>query len=207
MAKNRIITNPNLSVVITNNGKPSLMVNVDGHEIKLNSNGSSPKPKNLIIEYKADSKPESKWIDENCVDNIFDGYKGQLILKEGLTEIVNNDVQGQSNIFGDVKEGNVKEVDIPLGISKIGNEAFLCCSGLTSVTIPDTVTEIGDWTFSECSSLSLVMSYAIVPPILGDFAFNGIDEYATLTVPTGSVEAYQKSDWAGYFKNITDEQK
>lgn len=204
MAKNRIITNPNLSVVITNNGKPSLMVNVDGHEIKLNG-GSSPKPKNLIIEYVANSKPSSKWIDENCVDNIFDGSKGQLILKECITKI--EKLNSEQNIFDEGKEGNVKEVYIPLGIKEILRCAFDTCHGLTLVTIPNSVTIIGTNAFGNCISLSTVKSYAIVPPELEVSAFAGIYKDATLIVPTGSVEVYKESDWVEYFPNITDSPK
>ena len=38
----------------------------------------------------------------------------------------------------------------------IGNSAFYCCTGLTSVTIPDNVTSIGEYAFYGCTSLTSV---------------------------------------------------
>ncbi len=38
----------------------------------------------------------------------------------------------------------------------IGEDAFLGCSSLTSITIPESVTSIGDWAFYGCSSLTSV---------------------------------------------------
>ena len=35
-------------------------------------------------------------------------------------------------------------------VTSIGNEAFWCCYGLTSVTIPNSVTSIGSSAFEDC---------------------------------------------------------
>jgi len=48
------------------------------------------------------------------------------------------------------------EYIIPETVVKIGYNAFLGCSGLTSIVIPDTVTEIGKWAFS-CTGLTSVI--------------------------------------------------
>ena len=45
-------------------------------------------------------------------------------------------------------------VTIPSSVRTIGNGAFGGCTGLTSITIPDGVTSIGDYAFSRCSNLS-----------------------------------------------------
>ncbi len=52
--------------------------------------------------------------------------------------------------------GNAKTVNIPYQldekiVTKIGNEAFSGCDGLTSVTIPDSITFISDNAFSNCA--------------------------------------------------------
>ena len=39
-------------------------------------------------------------------------------------------------------------------VTRIGDGAFVWCSGLTSVTIPDSVTSIGEWAFFDCSGLT-----------------------------------------------------
>ena len=48
------------------------------------------------------------------------------------------------------KRGKIKKVVIEHGVTNIGNEAFIDCRGLISVTIPNTVTSIGDGAFSDC---------------------------------------------------------
>lgn len=47
-------------------------------------------------------------------------------------------------------------VNIPIGVTTIGDGAFARCSALTSVTIPVTVTTIGDGAFSGCSNLPVI---------------------------------------------------
>jgi len=51
---------------------------------------------------------------------------------------------------------DITGVTIPDGISSIGNEAFGGCSGLESVTIPDSVTSMGVNPFTFCESLTAV---------------------------------------------------
>ena len=45
---------------------------------------------------------------------------------------------------------------IPDGVTRIRDQAFYVCSGLTSVTIPDSVTSIGGGAFYNCSGLTSV---------------------------------------------------
>ena len=41
-------------------------------------------------------------------------------------------------------------------VTSIGEDAFLDCTGLTSISIPNSVTEIGDYAFAGCSGLTAV---------------------------------------------------
>ena len=61
-------------------------------------------------------------------------------------------------------------VTIPGSVTSIGNRAFWDCSGLTSVDIPDGVTSIGDYAFWNCSGLTSVDSPDSVTSI-GNYAF------------------------------------
>lgn len=48
------------------------------------------------------------------------------------------------------------QVDLPEGLTSIGNYAFYNCSCLTSVTIPNSVTSIGNYAFSGCKGLTSI---------------------------------------------------
>ena len=50
-----------------------------------------------------------------------------------------------------------KNTIIPNSVTSIGEYAFFCCSGLTSVTIPNSVTSIGKSAFSYCSGLTSIV--------------------------------------------------
>ena len=69
---------------------------------------------------------------------------------------------------------SIKLVDIQSGVTSIGNDAFFCCSSLTSVTIPEGVTSIGSYAFYGCSSLTSVTIPSSVTSI-GSYAFGNVD--------------------------------
>ena len=49
--------------------------------------------------------------------------------------------------------GQITNLSLPTGLTKIGQYAFYGCSSLQNVTIPDTVTSIEKYAFQNCSSL------------------------------------------------------
>ena len=95
---------------------------------------------------------------------------------------------------------------IPNSVTSIGDSVFYGCSGLTSLAIPNSVTGIGDFAFYECYNLAEVICRATTPPSLGEGAFYSILPSCTLTVPCGSEQAYQASDWGRYFSTIQCEE-
>ena len=95
---------------------------------------------------------------------------------------------------------------IPNSVTSIGDSVFYGCHGLTSLTIPNSVTGIGDFAFYECYNLAEVICQATTPPSLGEGAFYSILPSCTLTVPCGSEQAYQASDWGRYFSTIQCEE-
>ena len=87
-------------------------------------------------------------------------------------------------LFGDNNNdvpGSLREVIITGG-TNIGNNAFTCCSNLTSVTIPDSVTSIGDIAFSGCSGLTFVTIPDGVTSI-GLCAFSDCTGLTSITIP------------------------
>ena len=73
---------------------------------------------------------------------------------------------------------------IPSGVTSIGYYAFDGCSGLTSLTIPSGVTSIGGYAFEGCSGLTSLTIPSGVTSI-GDRAFHGCSGLTSLTIPSG----------------------
>ena len=67
-------------------------------------------------------------------------------------------------------------------VTSIGEEAFYCCFGLTSVTIPSSVTSIGEEAFYGCTGLTSVTIPSSVTSI-GNYAFYFCDGLTSVTIP------------------------
>ena len=76
----------------------------------------------------------------------------------------------------------IKEINIPNGITSIGDYAFKNCSNLTSVSIPNSVTSIGDGVFSSCSSLTSITIPDSVTSI-GFYVFSDCSALTSITIP------------------------
>ena len=95
----------------------------------------------------------------------------------------------------------VKEVNIPDGLTSIGAYTFYGCSGLTSITIPESVTSIGWSAFNGCN-LESVKVVTSNPPTIGSSGFDySTYNSAILDVPQSSLNAYLSTTWNN-FKNI-----
>ena len=90
-------------------------------------------------------------------------------------------------------------VTIPNSVTSIGSHAFITCRNLTSVTIPNSITSIDKYTFFGCSSLTSVKCLTATPPSLDSSAFIGVGSTCTLTVPCGTIDAYERSYWNTVF--------
>ena len=116
-----------------------------------------------------------------------------------------------------------KNTIIPNSVTRIGNEAFEYCSGLTYINIPNSVTNIGREAFGECnrltsvaigsgmkiigenafancSNLTDVYCYAEEVPSTSSYAFEDSNiASATLHVPNASLNAYSTAaPWSGF---------
>lgn len=73
-------------------------------------------------------------------------------------------------------------VKIPNGVVSIGEAAFYRCPNLTSVVIPDSVTSIGSHAFCQCECLTTVsIPYGV--PSVGDYAFAYCRSLTDITIP------------------------
>ena len=82
---------------------------------------------------------------------------------------------------------NVRHVEIPKGVTVIGEDAFKYCSDLQSVTIPDSVTEIEHGAFYGCLSLQSVTIPDSVTKI-SDYAFFDCSNLQSVTIPDSITE-------------------
>ena len=87
-----------------------------------------------------------------------------------------------NNAFYECK--GLTSLDIPSTVTSIGNSAFDSCSGLTSLDIPSTVTSIGNGAFSKCSGLTSVSIPSTVTSI-GNSVFGYCTRLASVTIPEG----------------------
>ena len=89
-----------------------------------------------------------------------DKYSGDIVVPEKVT----------------ASDGNEYPVTV------LGDNAFYCCSGLTSITIPNSVTNIGVAVFEACHCLTSVTIPNSVTS-LGNFAFSCCTGLTSVTIP------------------------
>lgn len=118
------------------------------------------------------------------------------------------------DIYGSIFENCVllAEVELPANLEKIPEAMFVGCTSLQEITIPATVATLEPRAFKNCKKLQKIMCLAAAAPELQQAFFAvppdkpGYKEHfldiaadAILYVPEGSVEAYEASDWKGWF--------
>ncbi len=74
-------------------------------------------------------------------------------------------------------------VEIPSGITSIGNGAFNGCTGLTSIEIPSSVTSIASYAFQGCTGLTSIEIPSSVTSIASS-AFKGCTGLTSIKIPS-----------------------
>lgn len=122
----------------------------------------------------------------------------------------------------------LKNISLPASVTKIGDSAFSCCTVLSSLTLPPALQEISNYAISSCpeittitlpaslikigvgvfdddANLTTLYCRAVEPPAAGfDLGFDEYENYPTLYVPKGTLEAYKT---AKAWKNFRDIQE
>lgn len=131
-----------------------------------------------------------------------------IIIPGGVTNIGNAIFYGCTNLISiDVAKSNTKydsredcnaiietssntlvngcsKTIVPESVTRIGNQAFSGCSGLTSIVIPKNVTNIGYSAFSSCNNLSSVVIPEGVTS-LEMYLFSDCTSLTSITLPKG----------------------
>lgn len=96
---------------------------------------------------------------------------------------------------------NLKNIEIPSGVTSIGINAFNNCSTFTSIEIPSGVNSIGNGAFTNCNRITSFTVYASTPPTLGTNVFLATN--FEIYVPDASVDAYKAAtNWKNYATRI-----
>ncbi|GMH55312.1 hypothetical protein TrST_g4660 [Triparma strigata] len=78
---------------------------------------------------------------------------------------------------------NLVVVDIPEGITTIGEDSFAWCSSLKDIKFPKSLKSIGSYSFYECSSLERADPLHTKVQELGQYAFNNCTSLREMKVP------------------------
>ena len=97
---------------------------------------------------------------------------------------------------------NLASITIPDGVTSIGKSAFDGCTDLASITIPNSVTSIGDYAFNWCKSLTSITIPDSVTSI-GLDVFSACTNLASINVSEKN-ENYSSVDGIFFNKNITE---
>ncbi len=90
-------------------------------------------------------------------------------------------------------------IDFPSGWGFIYDYAFHGCDKLQTLTIPEDVTKIGQYAFLKCTGLKNITNEATTPQTINSTTFYGVTRSAiTLTVPTGARTAYEAAGWTDF---------
>ncbi len=99
----------------------------------------------------------------------------------------------------------LQKITLPENVKKLPVQLFINDFFLNEVTLPSGLVEVGDEAFLGCESLITLTVNATVPPLASESSFDPeIFSQCTLNVPAGTVAAYASADVWNRFMKITD---
>ena len=100
---------------------------------------------------------------------------------------------------------SLTSLTLPEGLKTIPYNCFYFCYNLTSVTIPASIVQIDSSAFEICRALTSVIMKPTTPPTLGSNVFADTNANLVITVPKGSLTAYQTaSNWSAYADKMVE---
>lgn len=123
-------------------------------------------------------------IDYTCGENLtwsLDVDTGELIIS-GTGEMYNYINRTKNPPWANYRD-YIKSLVVNSGVTSIGQDAFMSCKSLSSVSLPSTIKKIGDSAFSSCDSLTEITIPEGVTEIIGS-AFWSCDSLKCITLPS-----------------------
>lgn len=97
-------------------------------------------------------------------------------------------------------DSKLENLEIPEGVTNIGDSAFSGCNYLKSVILPSTIEKIGRQAFAASRAIDSFAIKATNPPIIYSSTFPSAFD-AIITVPVGCAQAYKT---AQYWDEVAD---
>lgn len=125
-------------------------------------------------------------VNGTCGDNLTWSLntKDSTLTIEGRGEMANYDNESSTPWYE--YRSYVATLNLPEGLSSIGNNAFNGCSNLAYVEVPNDVINIGNYAFSFCSNLkSIHISNSVTN--IGSFTFNTCEKLTSIDIPNSVI--------------------
>ena len=163
-------------------------INVDGTEYRVTSIGANAFEgrsdiKYLSIPWSVTSIGENAFID--CGSNMTVNIANlESWCKMELGNEHSSPLSSAKKV--QVNDTEIDQINIPVGVTSIGNFTFYQCRCITSLSIPSTVRNIGSSAFEDCTGLTaLTLSEGLQS--IGGSAFEGCSGLQTLTIPSSVI--------------------
>ena len=124
------------------------------------------------------------YYDEGILYN-YNSYSGNVVIPKEVTygNVTRKVTKIGENAF--CYCSGLTSITIPNSVKAIGNDAFCGCSSLTSMSVPNSVTSIGLYAFENCSSLtSIIIPNSVT--IIGGNLFSGCSSLTSITIEEGN---------------------
>ncbi len=123
--------------------------------------------------------------ENSCGDNLTWSYSAGTLTITGSGEMDDYRDGGFAPWY-EFRE-NIIKVNLPEGLTSVGNFAFIGCSNLKMISIPDKVLNIGSYAFASCKKLTSVKIGAAVR-VIGESAFYNCYAINVISLPYGVEE-------------------